>query len=268
MLASGHSLVGYDRDAQRLAGLPGIEPAATAGDVALRCRTTVLCLPDSQVVGGIIDELGDTLQAGALFIDATTGDPDDTAQLAAKLERRQIGYVVAAIAGSSDQTRRGEAVVLIGGDAADVERATPILNAWSPHRFHLGPAGSGARMKLVVNLVLGLHRAVLAEGLALAEACGIAPASALAVLKSTPAYSIAMDTKGPKMIARDFAPQARLSQHLKDVRLIRELASRHGAITPLSDAHEELLVRAVALGLGDADNSAVLGVYSSAVRPT
>jgi 3-hydroxyisobutyrate dehydrogenase-like beta-hydroxyacid dehydrogenase len=83
----------------------------------------------------------------------------------------------------------------------------------------------------------------------------------LEVLKATAAYSRAMDTKGPKMVARDFSPQARLSQHLKDVRLIRELATRVGSITPLSDVHQELLQRAVALGLGDADNSAVLGVY-------
>jgi 3-hydroxyisobutyrate dehydrogenase-like beta-hydroxyacid dehydrogenase len=116
-------------------------------------------------------------------------------------------------------------------------------------------------MKLVVNMVLGLNRAVLAEGLAMAERCGIAPAAALDMLKATPAYSAAMDTKGPKMVARDFSPQARLSQHFKDVRLIRELASRVGAATPLSVVHEELLARAVALGLGDADNSAIIEVF-------
>ena len=71
-----------------------------------------------------------------------------------------------------------------------------------------------------------------------------------------------MDTKGPKMIVRDFAPQARLSQHLKDVRLIRELARRLGASVPLSEIHERLLEEAVAMGLGDADNSAVFGVFS------
>ena len=69
------------------------------------------------------------------------------------------------------------------------QRAEPVLATWSDRRFHVGPPGSGARMKLVVNLVLGLNRAVLAEGLALAEACGIDPAAALDVLKATPAYS-------------------------------------------------------------------------------
>src|SRR5262249_50882321 len=115
--------------------------------------------------------------------------------------------------------------------------------------------------KLVVNLVLGLNRAVLAEGLSLAQACRIDPTRALEVLKATPAYSTVMDTKGTKMIARDFAPQARLAQHLKDVRLIRELARRHAASTPLSDVHEALLQFTVELGYGEADNSAVIEAF-------
>jgi 3-hydroxyisobutyrate dehydrogenase-like beta-hydroxyacid dehydrogenase len=267
MLAAGHKLVGFDTNPARLTAFPAIFGAKYLREVAATCSTIVLCLPDSHVVAAVVAELGDDLLAGSLLIDATTGDPDDTTKLSSELRSRNVSYVDATIAGSSEQTRRGEAVVLVGGEASDVQHAEPVLAAWSPRRFHLGPSGSGARMKLVVNLVLGLNRAVLAEGLSLAEACGIAPAAALDVLKATPAYSAAMDTKGPKMVARDFSPQARLSQHLKDVRLIRELAARSGAITPLSDAHQELLEQAVALGLAEADNSAVLGVYSSAARP-
>lgn len=259
ILAGGQSILAFDLSRERLQGLSA---AASADEVSARCAMIVLCLPDSRVVGSVIEQLGENLRAGTLLIDATTGDPDDTVRLAAALRQRGVHYVDATIAGSSEQVRRGEAVVLIGGDAADVARARPVLSAWSDRRFHLGPSGSGARMKLVVNLVLGLNRAVLAEGLALAEACGIDAALALQVLKTTPAYSTAMDTKGPKMVARDFSPQARLSQHLKDVRLIRELARRHGASVPLAEIHERLLEQAVAMGLGDADNSAVLGVYS------
>jgi 3-hydroxyisobutyrate dehydrogenase-like beta-hydroxyacid dehydrogenase len=259
MLAAGHSLVGFDLEPNRLGN---VQPASHLREVAIRCSTIILCLPDSQVVASVVEQLDEEIRAGSTIIDATTGDPDDTARLAAALRARDIGYVDAAIAGSSEQVRRGEAVLLIGGHPDDVQRVTPVLATWSNQRFHLGASGSGARMKLVVNLVLGLNRAVLAEGLALAESCGIDGATALEVLKATPAYSAAMDTKGPKMVARNFTPQARLSQHLKDVRLIRQLAERHGAITPLSDVHEELLQRAVALGLGDADNSAILAVYS------
>ena len=268
MLAGGLKIIGFDRDpaaCQRLKQLGG-EAVQAAADVARRCTTLALCLPDSAIVRAVLGEVASDLAPDALIIDATTGDPDETAALAERLALRGIGYVDATIAGSSDQARRGEAVVVMGGRPGDVARAHLILDAWSSRQFHVGPPGSGARMKLVINLVLGLNRAVLAEGLSLAGACGIDPAAALDVLKSTPARSEVMETKGPKMVSGDFAPVARLAQHLKDVRLIRALARRHSANTPLSDVHEDLLQRAVELGLGDADNSAILRAISSSIH--
>ena len=82
-----------------------------------------------------------------------------------------------------------------------------LFDCFARQWFYLGPWGTAARMKLVVNLVLGLNRAVLAEGLAFARACGLDPAVALGVLRAGAAYSRVMDTKGPKMVGRDFEPQ-------------------------------------------------------------
>ncbi len=118
-------------------------------------------------------------------------------------------------------------------------------------------------MKLVVNLVLGLNRAVLAEGLALARALELDWSTCLEVLRAGAAYSAVMDTKGEKMITGDFTPQARLSQHLKDVRLMLEAAQRTGIELPLSNVHRSLLERAAAAGLGDLDNSAVLRAFDA-----
>jgi 2-hydroxy-3-oxopropionate reductase len=223
--------------------------------------TIVMCLPDSAAVERVIGRLEQELRSGTLIIDATTGDPDSAEQIAARLANLQVGYVDATIAGSSQQARQGEAVVVIGGRDRDVERASAVLESWSSRRFHVGLPGSGQRMKLVINLVLGLNRAVLAEGLNLAERAGMDPAAALEVLKETPAYSAAMDTKGVKMLKRDYAVQAKLSQHLKDVTLIRALADRSGAATPLSDVHEDLLRSAAAGGFAEADNSAIIEAY-------
>jgi 3-hydroxyisobutyrate dehydrogenase-like beta-hydroxyacid dehydrogenase len=116
-------------------------------------------------------------------------------------------------------------------------------------------------MKLVVNLVLGLNRAVLAEGLAFARASAFDPALALEVLKSGVAYSRVMDAKGRKMIEGDFAPEARLSQHHKDVRLILEAAVRTGAMLPLTQLHDFLLGQIEDRGLGNLDNSAIIRAY-------
>jgi 3-hydroxyisobutyrate dehydrogenase-like beta-hydroxyacid dehydrogenase len=263
MLAGGLPVTGYDLQPlalERLQQLGG-QRGASAAAVAAACETIVLCLPDSQIVAEVIADIGKSLRPHALVIDATTGDPDHSAAIAELLSQRGIGYVDATIAGSSEQVRRGEATVLLGGELADMERASPVLATWSPRRFHIGACGSGARLKLIVNLVLGLNRAVLAEGLSLASACGIDPAKALEVLKETPAYSAAMESKGPKMVAHDYQPQARLAQHAKDVVLIRALAARHDQAVPLSDVHAQLLARAIELGLADADNSAIIEAW-------
>lgn len=263
MLGGGFSVLGFDPNPTQLdrLELSHGRRAANASEVAANCQTIVLCLPDSRVVAAVLEEIAGALRAGTLLIDATTGDPEQTTALAERLRGRGVGYVDATLAGSSEQVRQGAATVTIGGEISDVQSAEPVLATWSPRRFHVGPAGSGARLKLVVNLVLGLNRAVLAEGLALARACGIDVAMALEVLKATPAYSTAMDTKGPKMVASEFSPQAKLSQHAKDVGLIRALASNHGQITPLSDVHAQMLARAIELGWGDADNSAVIEAW-------
>jgi 3-hydroxyisobutyrate dehydrogenase-like beta-hydroxyacid dehydrogenase len=118
-------------------------------------------------------------------------------------------------------------------------------------------------MKLVLNLVLGLNRAVLAEGLAFARACGVDPALALEVLRDGPAYSRVMDTKGEKMLSGDFTPQARLAQHLKDVRLILEAASLRDVKTPFSDLHHDILQALADAGCGELDNSAIIRWYAS-----
>jgi hypothetical protein len=128
------------------------------------------------------------------------------------LPARGIRYLDAPIPGSSQQTRDGEATVIVGGDRATFEACEDLWRALGRKVFHVGSCGSAARMTLISNLVFGLNRAVLAEGLAFAEALGVSPAAALEVLAGSNAYSRAMDLKGRKMVECDFAVQARLSQ--------------------------------------------------------
>jgi 3-hydroxyisobutyrate dehydrogenase-like beta-hydroxyacid dehydrogenase len=115
-------------------------------------------------------------------------------------------------------------------------------------------------VKLVNNLIVGLNRLALAEGLAFAKAIGLDAAKTLDVLKEGNAFSVAMELKGHKMVAGDFTPEAKLSQHAKDVRIILEEAARAGASLPLSELHLRLLEQAEAAGLGELDNSAIVRV--------
>jgi 3-hydroxyisobutyrate dehydrogenase-like beta-hydroxyacid dehydrogenase len=262
-LRAGHAVVGFDVDPARgrtLAELGG-NLAASAREVARNCERLVLSLPDSVVVERVLEEMTTDLRAGHFIVDVTTGDPERTAALGAALALRGVRYLDATVAGSSEQARLGEVLVLVGGERADSEACADLFACYAKQWFHLGPWGGGARMKLVVNLVLGLQRAVLAEGLAFARAFGLDLDETLRVLQAGPTAARVMDVKGRKMIDRDFRPQARLSQHLKDVRLILAAAQRLGVKVPLSALHQELLDGLEKAGHGAEDNSAIVRVY-------
>ena len=124
--------------------------------------------------------------------------------------------------------------------------------------FYVGPSGCGSKAKLATNLVLGLNRLVLAEGMVFAEKLGLPLDTFLRLLKVSPAYSAAVDVKGEKMLKNDFEPVSRIRQHHKDVSLMLKHANRHNQRLPLSDAHLKILERAIAAGDGELDTSAVI----------
>jgi 3-hydroxyisobutyrate dehydrogenase-like beta-hydroxyacid dehydrogenase len=263
LLSAGYQVVGFDVAQQRRAALQqlGGEVAASTSAVVERCNVIILSLPDSKFVGKVIESATEFLRAGVAIIDTSTGDPEHVVKIAALLGSRSVEYLDATVLGSSEQTRVGEAIVMVGASEKAFECYHETIRSFAREVFHVGPPGNGSRMKLVVNLVLGLNRAALAEGLALARLLQLDDAMALAVLRAGAAYSKIMDTKGDKMLSDEFAPQARLSQHLKDVRLMLAAAARTGGTLPLSDAHRQLLEKAEAAGCGELDNSAIIKAY-------
>lgn len=224
------------------------------------CPRVILSLYTTEVVEEVLGRLQAGLRAGLILIDTTTGEPGQTVALGERLAAQGVQYLDAPISGSSEQTRRGEATVIVGGDRAVFEACADLWPVMGQKVFHVGPCGSASKMKLITNLVLGLNRAVLAEGLAFAEALGVAPSAALEVMMASPAYSRAMEVKGRKMVERDYRPQARLLQHLKDVHLILQAANEVGLALPLTETHRRLMEQAEAAGWGDQDNSVVLEV--------
>ena len=187
-------------------------------------------------------------------------------QLARTLDERGIIYLDATISGSSTQVRQGSVTLMVGGDAQSFAACSDIFASIGSRTFHTGPVGTGAKMKLVTNLVLGLNRAALAEGLTYAGCLGLELNLSLAVMRGSAAYSRIMDTKGDRMIRGDFAPEARLSQHLKDVRLIVDTGRQAGLPMPLSAAHRTMLEEAESAGYGELDNSAIIKVLLAASR--
>ena len=260
LLEQGYATTVWNRTRQKAE--PLLAQGAAWSDHPLRtCRRALISLYDTPAVEQVLEQMGDDLRPGQILLDTTTGEPARSAALGAKLARRGIHYFDTPISGSSEQTRRGQVTVLVGGDEQLWHDCRDLLACLAEKVFYVGPCGSAAKMKLVSNLVLGLNRAALAEELAFAEAIELDPKAAFEVLWTSPAYSRVMDAKGPKMLSGDFRPQARLSQHLKDLRLIVDLARASGITLPLSETHRQLLEQCERAGYGDADNSAIIRAF-------
>ncbi|HEY1065808.1 MAG TPA: NAD(P)-dependent oxidoreductase, partial [Pirellulales bacterium] len=225
LLASGYDLVIQNRTADK--AVPLVSRGARWSDNPLaECDRVIISLYTTEVVEEVLAQLADAYQPGKLLIDTTTGDPQRTALLGARLAARGVDYLEVPISGSSEQTRRGQSTAMVAGPHRCLEACRDLLDAIAAKTYYVGQWGDGVRMKLVTNLVLGLNRAVLAEGLVFAKSIGLSTERALEVLLNSPASSRTMETKGPKMVHGEFAPQAKLSQHLKDVRLILDEAAR------------------------------------------
>jgi len=239
---AGFEVIGYDRSAEAMQRFGG-----RTGEQAKQASRVILAVFDTSDVEDVVRE-----SSAKLYIDCTTGDPVRIEALAAQLAQKGIGYVEAPIAGGSETARRGEATMLTAGDTSGCE---DLLSAMSSRRVHVGRVGMAARAKLATNLVLGLSRAALAEGMAFAESQGIGRAQFMEILGQTPAAAPSALRKGARMVARDYTPESRIRQHLKDVHRMQEVTK---VPLPLTAAHEALLSGAVAAGDGELDNAALI----------
>jgi 3-hydroxyisobutyrate dehydrogenase-like beta-hydroxyacid dehydrogenase len=259
LLAGGFPVKVHNRTREKAD--PLLARGATWSDSPLKeCRRIIFCLFTSEQVAQVLDAMRIDLEPEKIVVDTSTSDPQQTIELGQRLACQNVQYLEAPFSGSSEQTRNRQSTALVAGPQPAFEDCRDLWDCLAATTFYLGPWGNAAKMKLATNLVIGLNRVALAEGLVFAEAIGLSKEHALNVLNNSPAYSRIMDSKGPKMVQGDFTPQARLSQHIKDVRLMLTEAARNGTTLPLSTKHLELLEQAEAAGLGDLDNSAIIRV--------
>lgn len=263
LLNAGVEVYGYDISDERLREFRSKGGIAVSSPrmVAENADRILLSVHDSDTVREAIFGSGGVLEATPhpkYIVDTTTGDPEMTVRLSAELQERGIGYLDATISGSSDHIRSRRGVFMVGGESDVFETCRDILELLAETHFHVGGPGSGSKTKLASNLILGLNRAALAEGLVLAENLGLDLASFLEVVRLTPAYSAQMDSKGEKMIKREYTAHSKISQHRKDVDIILRYGRNHGQRLPFSEVHHNLLTEAERVGRGDLDNSAVI----------
>jgi 2-hydroxy-3-oxopropionate reductase len=271
LIGAGYGVVGFDIDGEKQGALErmGGTSAGSLLEVARRCDVLFLAVFDTSQVEAVVEELlaGVEPGSGKTILCASTCDPDRVAALAARAALHGLHLLDTPVSGTSAQVRQGQGVALVGGDPARLEEVAPILGAVFPAHFHMGPAGSAGRAKLAINLILGLNRLALAEGLVFAERLGLDPAHFLNVARRAASYSQVMDTKGPKMVRGDFSPEGRVRQTLKDVELTLAQARNLGQELLLARLNAEILQACVRNGEGDQDNSVVISEIRRRVGP-
>lgn len=259
-LAAAHDLTVWNRTAARaeaFAGRHRARVAPTPRALAAEVEVVVTCLPTSREVDGLLDGpdgMFGVLPAGALFLDCTSGDPETSRRIAARLAEREVAFADCPVSGGTNGAEAATLTVMVGGDAATFRRAEPILRAFGRRIEHMGPVGTGHAMKAVNNSLLAVNILAVAEGLTALVKAGVPAAKAVEVLNASSGRSFVSEALVPERVLTGTWPLTfRLALLHKDVGIALDLLRGEGIDGPvLALAAERLAAARTALG-DDAD---------------
>lgn len=254
----------YDRDpasANILAEETGSVIAATLADVTELCEAIITVVSDDAAMDAIFNsDVKDSLLAspgGKLFINCATVSPRVQVQVERRCEERGAQALETCMAGSMPQAHAGTLLLMCGGKKEAFERARPLLESMGTSVLYVGSAGKAAQLKALVNMVMNINTAGLAEGLGLADALGLHLDVVRDVFSKSGAASRVLETDGADMQARDHETYFSAAHAAKDSNIALALANEAKLELPLAKAAAAQYDRMVKEGLGDLDKSGV-----------
>ncbi len=261
MRKSDFAVQGFDVDPARMDDLKGVggQPVDSPAAAARGVKWVITSLPNSDIVreatlgvGGIAEGA----EEGLYHLDTTTSRPEDSERISGELGERGIRFLDSAVSGTSTMAREKDLIVIAGGDKDDFEACRSVFEGFSRAAYYMGPVGSGARTKLVINLILAGNRLALAEGLVLGEKAGLESENLLSVLQDGACSSKTMIDKGPKMIHADYSKQGQVKTSLKDSRLMLEQGQRLGSPMLMTNIWSQVAQMAYEKGYSEKDSVA------------
>ncbi|KQZ59109.1 MULTISPECIES: NAD(P)-dependent oxidoreductase [unclassified Lysobacter] len=224
------------------------------------CDVVTLCVSlDADVLENVA-ALAEVLKAGAVVVDHSTVAVETARRCAAMLATHNIGFLDAPVSGGVEGARNGKLSVMVGGDAAVLERARPAIEAYAARISHMGDTGAGQATKAVNQvLVAGINEAVC-EGLALGEKLGLDPQRLLPTLMAGAANNWFLDKRGATMLRDEFAPGFKCAHMLKDLRIVQAIARDAGIRTATIDQAIADYAELIERGMGESDTSALIAL--------
>jgi 2-hydroxy-3-oxopropionate reductase len=261
----GHRLVVHNRSRGRAAELieMGAEEVDSPRAVAEAADIVITMLPDSPDVERVVAGEGGMLEAvrqGMLLIDMSTISPVVTRTLGERLRERGASMLDAPVSGGDVGAVQGTLSIMVGGEAADFERALPLFQAMGRTIVHVGGPGAGQITKAANQVVVGLTIAAVSEALVLGASGGVAPAKILEVLSGGLAGNRVMEVKRDKFLDHSFEPGFRAELHHKDLGIALAAGREFGVAMPLTSVVDQLFLAMKRKGWGGEDHSGLLRV--------
>ncbi len=263
LLKAGFEVRVWNRTASRMDALvaDGAEAGANPADVAANCGVTIVCVSDTPDVENVV--LGENgilegAKPGSLVIDCSTISPKVTKEIAALLAEKDVHMLDAPISGGSEGAANGTLSIMVGGDAAQFERALPIFEAMGKTITHVGETGAGQTVKLVNQILVVGNCLAMCEALMLAEAGGVDLQKTFDAVSKGAAGSWMFTNRAPQIIDRDWRPGFTVDLQQKDLRLVLDAADEFGVPIPGTSLIFNLYRTLEAQGLGGDGNHALV----------
>jgi 3-hydroxyisobutyrate dehydrogenase len=263
LLKAGFDLRVWNRTASRADELvsAGATAASSPADLAANSDIIITCVSDTPDVEAVI--LGDDgvingVKGGALVIDMSTISPQTTREIADALQKRGVAMLDAPVSGGSEGAAKGTLSIMVGGDAAQVERAMPVFQAMGKTITHVGEIGAGQTVKLVNQILVVGSMMSMGEALLFAQAGGVDLEKALAAVSGGAGGSWTLSNRGPQVIKRDWRPGFMIDLQTKDIRLVMEAADKDGVPLPSTALIFQFYRTLQAQGLGKEGNHALI----------
>ncbi len=243
--------------AQALATELGVICANDPAALARRSTVILTCVSADDDLYAVIDALLPGLRSGTIVIDTSTVQPATASVAAKRLAERGCEFLDAPVSGGVEGARNATLAIMVGGSAATLAHARPVLEAIGQRIAHMGPVGNGQSTKAVNQIMCaGINHAVT-EALAFAEAQDLPLDKVIDVVSGGAAGNWFLDKRGPSMVRCQFAPGFRLALHHKDLAICKAIAEQHGVSLPVVEMTLDQYRRLMDAGYGDEDISAL-----------
>lgn len=265
ILKAGFPVVVHNRSRAAVDELvaEGAVAASSPAVVAAQVDIVFTNLPDSPdvekvVLGekGIIEAAHD----GLIVVDNSTIKPASSRKIAAELAKKGIYSLDAPVSGGDIGAKNGTLTIMVGGDASALEKAMPVLQAMGKTITHVGEAGAGQVAKAANQIMVAAQMVAMGELLVFSKKAGVDPRKVVDAIKAGAAQCWALDIKTPRLFAGNREPGFKSYMQLKDMNIVLDTAREYDVPVSGTEANTKLYQMMIEMGMGELDNSAVLGV--------